>query len=108
MNTAVDAVRPLVEERNHQLIVSIRRGLRVDADPTRLEQILVNLLTNAAKYTESEGTIWVHACKEDGEVVIRVARYWDRYPAREVASDVPTLVQGDRSRHAPKADLASV
>ena len=46
--------------------------MRLDADPTRLEQILVNLLTNAAKYTPPGGRIQLTAGTEDGEVVFRV------------------------------------
>src|SRR4051794_3674981 len=52
LHDALEVVRPLIEERKHQLDVSIGPGLRLEADPTRLEQILVNLLTNSAKYTE--------------------------------------------------------
>src|SRR5947209_7255266 len=58
VESAVETVRPLIVERKHRLDVSVpSEGLRVKADPTRLEQIVVNLLANAAKYTESGGRI---------------------------------------------------
>lgn len=70
---AVESVRRLIEQREHELIVSLPAdGLWVDADPTRLEQVVVNLLTNAAKYTEPGGHIWLSAQREGGNIVIRV------------------------------------
>jgi CheY-like chemotaxis protein len=70
---ALDAVHQLIEERGHELSISYGPGpLRVDADPTRLEQIIVNLLTNAAKYTEKGGHIWVDTARDGGEVLIKV------------------------------------
>jgi PAS domain S-box-containing protein len=73
VSSAVEAVRPLLEERKHGLSISlINGGLRLEADPLRLEQILVNLLTNAAKYTDAEGQISLTARHEGTDIVIQV------------------------------------
>ena len=66
LESAIETVRPLIEARKHVLELDIDRGdLWVDADPTRLEQVVVNLLNNAAKYSENEGRIWLTAARED-------------------------------------------
>ncbi len=67
---AVDAARPFIEERRHQLIVSLATGAPpwIDADSTRIEQVLTNLLTNSAKYTPDGGRLAV-AERIDGDCV---------------------------------------
>ncbi|HZR70178.1 MAG TPA: PAS domain S-box protein [Burkholderiales bacterium] len=71
--SAVEAVRPLVQDSRHQLTVAVPpRTLWVDADPARLEQVLINLLTNAIKYTDPGGHIWITAETQGEEVVLRV------------------------------------
>jgi len=70
---AVQSVSHLIQEKNHELNVSVATGsTRVNADPTRLEQIIVNLLVNAAKYTDPGGSITVRAEPEDESVSIKV------------------------------------
>jgi two-component system CheB/CheR fusion protein len=70
---AVETVRPFAEEKAHTLVLEIDPGpIWVDADPTRLEQIFVNLLTNAAKYTDEGGRITFLAAREKDDLVIRV------------------------------------
>ena len=70
---AVESVSHLVQGNNHELNVSVATGpVRVYADPTRLEQIVANLLINAAKYTDPGGSIAVSAYAEDSTIVIRV------------------------------------
>ncbi|HEY2796546.1 MAG TPA: PAS domain S-box protein [Thermoanaerobaculia bacterium] len=70
---AVAAELPLIEERGLELSVDLPdEPLGVDADPVRLQQILVNILNNAAKYTDTGGRIALSARAEGGQAVIRV------------------------------------
>jgi signal transduction histidine kinase len=69
---AIEMSSPLLEERQHDLTVDVPRDLEVDADPARLAQVLANLLTNSAKYTETGGHVQVHARRDGDTVVIRV------------------------------------
>jgi signal transduction histidine kinase/DNA-binding response OmpR family regulator len=70
---SVEMTSPLIEQRRHSLEVSApSRGLMIDGDPNRLAQIVSNLLTNAAKYTEPGGRMWVSAQREGNDVVMRV------------------------------------
>jgi signal transduction histidine kinase/DNA-binding response OmpR family regulator len=62
LDRAIEIASPLLEQRAHVITVVVARdGLVVDADPTRMVQIISNLLTNAAKYTEPSGKIGVSA-----------------------------------------------
>jgi signal transduction histidine kinase len=70
---AVETVQPLVDAQGHELAVSLpTESLPIDADPVRLAQVVGNLLTNAAKYTEPHGRIWLTAERENGTAVLRV------------------------------------
>ena len=53
---------PLFDERRQTLHLSVpKTGLKVDADVGRMVQVIANLLTNAAKYSGPETTVWVKA-----------------------------------------------
>jgi PAS domain S-box-containing protein len=71
---AVEACAPALAAKSHRLELDLTsEPLAVDADPTRLVQMISNLLTNAAKYTDACGTITVAAGREGGSAVIRVS-----------------------------------
>jgi signal transduction histidine kinase/CheY-like chemotaxis protein len=100
VDDAVEMVRPLLDQRAHHLSIAIApEGLTVDADPERLSQVVSNLLTNAAKYTEKGGHIAISAGLDGDDVVLRVrdsgigigpemlARIFDRFTQERQALD---------------------
>jgi signal transduction histidine kinase len=71
--SAVEATRPLIDKRGHRLELHLDEApIRLHADGVRVEQMLTNLLSNAAKYTEEAGRIELHARREGDRTVIRV------------------------------------
>jgi two-component system CheB/CheR fusion protein len=58
IDTAVETARPIIDAKRHTLVIDTpQEPVRFAADPLRLAQVLSNLLTNAAKYTDPEGHI---------------------------------------------------
>ena len=70
---ALDVCEALVKQQGHELTVSLpEEPVYVDADRTRLAQALCNLLSNAAKYSDPGGRIWLTVEREGNEAVLRV------------------------------------
>ncbi|HEY2388348.1 MAG TPA: PAS domain S-box protein [Candidatus Binatia bacterium] len=101
LQRAVESTRSFVEEsRGLQLTVMLAPELiRLDADPARLEQVFVNLLSNAAKYTDAGGHIEVRTVRHGDDVAVHVRdsgmgiapetlpRIWDLFTQAERTLD---------------------
>lgn len=70
---AVETAKPLIEVQGHALDIAVpNESLLLDADPVRLAQIVGNLLTNSAKYTDANGRIWLTARREGDRAILSV------------------------------------
>ena len=72
-DVAVETARPLIEAKRHTLRVALpAQTITLEADPLRLAQVVSNLLTNAAKYTDAEGVIELTAAVCDSGLRLSV------------------------------------
>jgi PAS domain S-box-containing protein len=96
---AVQAVRSRIDELGHKLTVTrdARGPLWVVGDAARLEQVLVNLLTNAAKYTPREGRIWITSQRDEDRIVVRIKDSGMGISAEMMPHVFDLFAQADRS-----------
>ena len=83
LDDALSVAQPLLETRG--ILLTVDRPMApvpVHADSTRLEQVLTNLLSNSAKFTESGGAVVVSLVQTDHQAVLRVHDTGRGIPAR--------------------------
>lgn len=98
---AVDTSRPLIDRGGHELVISLPPGpIMIDADPTRLTQVFLNLLGNAAKYSEPGGHIELSAWRDEekDEVVVSVRDSGIGISAIDLSRVFDIFVQVDAER----------
>ncbi|MBD8532043.1 MULTISPECIES: PAS domain-containing protein [unclassified Massilia] len=97
LGSAVETSAPLIDAARHQLHVSLpETALIVDADVTRIAQVVANLLNNAAKYTPAGGRIDLSLRAEDGMALIVVSDTGVGIPADSLESVFDMFKQVDR------------
>ena len=108
VRTAADASRQWFEERAHAFEVSLpEEALMVEADEVRLNQVVQNLLHNAAKYTPPGGRIALALARADGRGLIRVRDSGIGMSDELLSSAFDLFRQGTRASSAAKAGWAS-
>ncbi|HEY9380589.1 MAG TPA: ATP-binding protein [Burkholderiales bacterium] len=106
LTSAGETVRPLIESLGHELLITLPpQPILLDADLTRLAQAFMNLLNNAAKYTESGGRIEVEATVHGSDVIVSVRDNGIGIPAEVLPNVFDLFVQGDRSLERPQGGL---
>jgi signal transduction histidine kinase/DNA-binding response OmpR family regulator len=95
---AMATVEPLVSARQHELTISMPDGpIRLLADPARLEQVLANLLNNAAKYTDPGGRIRLDVECNEETVAVHVRDSGVGIAPQLLPRVFELFMQGDRS-----------
>jgi signal transduction histidine kinase len=84
VQSTVDATRPLFQARDQVLAISVAADAQALVDPTRVNQIVTNLLTNAAKFTPRGGRITVELAVDGGAAAVRVTDSGAGIPADQV------------------------
>jgi signal transduction histidine kinase len=98
VDKGIEMAGPLLDERRHELTVEVPTdGLEVHGDPVRLSQVVANLLTNAARYTEPGGHIAVRAWREGEEVTLSVTDDGQGISEELLPRVFDLFVQGPRS-----------
>jgi PAS domain S-box-containing protein len=98
INAAVQANRSHLEARKHSLTLSLpRKPLWLNADRTRIEQVVTNLLSNASKYSDEGSRIEVTAAKEGHFAVLRVRDWGIGIPPDFLPRVFDLFAQGDWS-----------
>lgn len=95
---AAEALEPAIQERGHRLTLDLpEEPLTLHADQTRIEQVLQNLLNNAAKYSESDGRIKVTARADAKDAIITVTDDGLGMPKELIPQVFDLFTQGERT-----------
>jgi signal transduction histidine kinase len=89
----IELCSPLLEQRRHALEVQVPRAVVVDVDPDRIAQVVSNLVTNAAKYSEPGSTIIVAASSSGATVRLSVRDQGVGIPPEMIDSVFDAFVQ---------------
>jgi signal transduction histidine kinase/ActR/RegA family two-component response regulator len=96
VSRAVEMTSPIFAEKHHELVVDVPQGFIVDGDRIRIAQVISNLLSNAAKYTERHGRVVVAARQEYGDVVLECRDNGSGISPELVPRVFDMFVQGER------------
>ena len=103
---AVEASQPAYENMQHELTVTLpARPIRISADPTRLAQVIGNLLNNACKFTERKGRVGLTVETDADQAVVRVADSGIGIPVEHLARIFGMFTQLDTSLERSRGGL---
>lgn len=106
VDAACETAGPVLEQRRHRLTVDVQAtGALLLADPVRLSQVVSNLLTNAARFTEMGGDIRLHSQVLDGQATLTVTDNGVGMTEAELATVFDLFVQGRQAMHRPQGGL---
>ncbi|WP_341318499.1 CheR family methyltransferase [Paraburkholderia sp. IMGN_8] len=98
VQSAIEVCQPIVDERRHTLSVSLpEESIWLNADPTRLSQVIENIVINAAKYTAPGGAIQLRATRTAHRLSLSIKDNGRGIPSSMLGSLFDMFVQGPAS-----------
>jgi two-component system CheB/CheR fusion protein len=103
VQSAIEVCQPIVDERRHTLSISLpKEPIWLNADPTRLSQVIENIVINAAKYTAPGGSIQLRANTAAHRLSLSIKDSGRGIPSSMLGNLFEMFVQGPASdSHAP-------
>ncbi len=98
VRAVADLYEILADEKNISMDVNLPHELFINADRTRFQQVIANLVDNAVKYSGDRGRVLLSACEKEGDVLISVSDEGMGIPSEEIGRIWDRLYRGDRSR----------
>jgi signal transduction histidine kinase len=106
VNNAIETLESDLNERNHRLTTELPDApVWVQADRCRLEQVFVNLIANASRYTDAGGELTVRMYATDGEAVVRIRDSGIGIAPHVLAHIFDIFKQGNEADQRSKAGL---
>src|SRR5262249_31067134 len=105
ISAAIEAVEPAIREGRHRLSVTSGLPVTVMGDSARLQQCVVNLLANSAKYTNPGGEIRLELLREEHDCLIRVSDNGTGITAQLLPAVFDLFVQSDQTLDRSKGGL---
>lgn len=106
VHEVVETIRPQADALRQDLIVSVPdEPILIDVDPTRLSQVIGNLLHNACKFTPERGQISLSVKREDGHALICVSDTGIGIHVDQIPRIFDLFVQGDTSLERAQSGL---
>lgn len=106
ISMAVETCHGQIEAAHLKYEVSVpKKPVYLDADPARITQVIVNLLSNAAKYTEADGHVWLSVEPVDGMISISVRDSGIGIPKEMLGSIFDIFTQIDTGRRHARGGL---
>ncbi|MGP8437951.1 chemotaxis protein CheB [Paraburkholderia fungorum] len=98
VQSAIEVCRPIIDERCHTLSVSLpEEPIWLNVDPTRLSQVIENIVINAAKYTASGGSVQLQATRMAHRLLLSIKDNGRGIPSSMLGSLFDMFVQGPSS-----------